>query len=305
MLNKKLVYSRNKYYKRKFFENRNDIRNTWQLINEIIGKRTNSIDLTITKNFQNNDIQSIANKFAISFNENIKKILHVCNQQILQYNSTRVSNSLYLSPTCEDEIFYILNNINPRKGAGFDSIRPLDIKTNASILTPIITTFVNSSINTSTIPEILKTSIIRPIYKNGTKNDCNNYRPIAILPVLEKVLEEIIVRRLNDYLQKYKILNPNQYGFQKGRNINQLLGNFSHQINKCLNENSHCLALFIDFSKAFDTLSHTKLLDILERNGIRGNSLQWFKNYLELRTYRVKIGNYTSKETPSGNNGVP
>lgn len=91
-LNKKLTYSRINYYKRKFIENR---------------KKSNNIDETIKNNFKNNDIQSITNKFAISFNENINKILHICNQQVLEYDKTRLTNSLYLSPTCEDEIFYI------------------------------------------------------------------------------------------------------------------------------------------------------------------------------------------------------
>lgn len=118
------------------------------------------------------------------------------------------------------------------------------------------------------------------------------------------MLEEILVRRLNSFLQKYKIINPNQFGFQKGKNINKLLGNFANHINTCLGENLHCLALFIDFSKAFDTLSHSNLLVILERNGIRGNALLWFKNYLELRTYRVKIGQALSNEINSYN-GVP
>lgn len=196
-------------------------------------------------------------------------------------------------------------NINVNKGPGIDEIRPKDIKNNAKHLTTIIIKLVNSSINSATIPKIFKTSIIRPVYKSGVKNDIDNYRPIAILPIFEKILEEILVRRLNDFLQKFKILNPCQYGFQKGKNINKLLGNFANHINKLLSENNHCLALFVDFSKAFDTLSHSKLLEILERYGIRGNCLQWFKSYLECRTYRVKIFDSLSNETPANNNGVP
>mgnify|MGYP003558029502 FL=1 len=88
---------------------------------------------------------------------------------------------------------------------------------------------------------------------------------------MEKVLEEIIVKRLNSFLVKYNIINNSQYGFQRGKNINQLLGRFADTINTALSKAEHCLVLFIDFSKAFDTLSHSKLLLILERNGIRGH----------------------------------
>ena len=66
----------------------------------------------------------------------------------------------------------------------------------------------------------------------------------------------------------------------------------------------HCLVLFIDFSKAFDTLSHTKLVEIMERIGIRGNTLSWFKNYLQWRTYQVQINNNVSDKMPT-EYGVP
>lgn len=146
------------------------------------------------------------------------------------------------------------------------------------------------------MPNRLKTSIIRQIYKTGCKIDYNNYRPIVILSVVEKILEEIVVKRLRAFLEKYNIIHPNQFGFQKGKNINKLLGNFSNYINSCLSQNMHCLALFIDFSKAFDTLSHKKLISMLERIGIRGVTINWFKNYLDCRSYRVKINNLTSEE---------
>ena len=93
---------------------------------------------------------------------------------------------------------------------------------------------------------------------NGRKSDYNNYRPIAILPVVEKVLEVVIVIRLTSFLKKYKIINKNQFGFQKDFNINKLLGNFSNLINSCMSKHLHCLVSFVDFSKAFDTLTHYK-----------------------------------------------
>lgn len=74
-------------------------------------------------------------------------------------------------------------------------------------------------------------------------------------------------------MSKYKVINSNQFGFQKGKSINKLLGNFSHHINSSLSNNHHCLVLYIDFSKAFDTLTHAKLILTLNRIGIRGETL--------------------------------
>lgn len=125
-----------------------------------------------------------------------------------------------------------------------------------------------------------------------------------MLPAIEKILEEVVVRRLTDFLNKYKIIDIAQYGFQKGKSINKLLGNFANHINTCLSNNNHCLVLYIDFSKAFDTLSHEKLIQTLEKIGIRGNLLKWFQDYLSLRKYRVKVNN-TSSDGMISQFGVP
>lgn len=303
-VNKKITYARNNHYRQKFIENRSDLRLTWQLINEIIGKKSNNIDDFIVKSFNNENISNIANNFAKNFSDNVNNIVHNCDILTLQTVQPTIQNSIYLDPTNESEIENILKNINVKKGAGIDLIRPKDLKTHFKIFTPILTTLINKSLESSTVPDLLKTSIIRPIYKNGLTTNYNNYRPIAILPAIEKVLEEVVVKRLTNFLSKYKIINKNQFGFQKGKSINKLLGHFSHHINESLSKNEHCLVLYIDFSKAFDTLSHAKLIEILEKYGIRGNTLNWFKNYLELRTYHVKINNILSYTTTS-QYGVP
>lgn len=204
----------------------------------------------------------------------------------------------------EQEIYNILCALNPRKSPGIDNIRSIDLKNNANVLTPIITKLVNDSIHNAIIPDLMKQSLIKPIHKSGNKSDYNNYRPIAILPVIEKVLEEIVARRLNSFLKKYKVINKEQYGFQKGKNINQLLGLFANNINTSLSQNKNCLALFIDFSKAFDTLPHEKLLNVLEKVGIRGKILNWFANYLTCRSFCVNIGDTKSSIMPS-EFGVP
>lgn len=191
-----------------------------------------------------------------------------------------------------------------KKSAGSDGIRPIDLKNNAEIMAPVITKLINLIINTAIIPETLKIAYVRPIYKSGEKSNYNNYRPIAILSVIEKVMEEVVCRRITEYTSKYKIINTNQFGFQKGKNINKLLGNFANYINKQLSKNHHCLTLFIDFSKAFDTLSHEKLLLMLERIGIRGHCLDWFKNYLTVRKYCVIVAGNLSNSVDI-DHGVP
>lgn len=305
-LNKKIIFAKNTYNMRQFIMNRNNLRIVWQLINEIIGKKpnSNSIDKTIVKSFPDETVPEITEKFADKFGENVNKIIHNCAIKTIQTTESNVENSMYIEYSTEEEIYNILKNLNARKSPGADGIRACDLKNNAVRLTPVITALINSSLSEATIPTLLKTSLVRPIYKSGVKSDHNNYRPISILPVIEKVLEEIVVRRLNEFLRKYNILHKSQYGFQKGKNINQLLGLFANEVNKNLAENKCCLALFIDFSKAFDTLPHNKIIETLERNGVRGQCIEWFKSYLECRTFKVKIENSVSESKPS-RYGVP
>lgn len=303
-VNKKIKSAKNEYYRNKFIEYKHDMRATWGLINEIIGKKTYNIDENILKNFKGHNLNTILHNFSTKFNDNVNKIIHICNIKTINILEPTQPNSMFFAQITEDEINSILMNLNTKKSPGVDGIRPQDLKNNAKILTPVITKLINSSLNEAIVPNLLKTSIIRPIHKSGSKSDYSNYRPIAILPVIEKVLEEVIVRRLTDYLKKFNIINKNQFGFQKQKNINKLLGNFSTQINNYLSQHMHCLVLYIDFSKAFDTLSHPRIIQLLENIGIRGNTLMWFKNYLQCRTYRVKVSNKLSSAMPA-EFGVP
>lgn len=303
-LNKKINHAKNEYNYNQFLQNQNNIRGTWQIINRITGKKIANVDETIKRNFPKQNVQHLTDKFAYTLENNVNNIIHACNVQTSRSPSNLMCNTIYMEEANEEEILNILKTLNAKKSPGIDGIRAIDIKMNAECLTPIITTLINRSLNDSVVPEILKTSIVRPIYKSGSKSDLNNYRPIAILSVIEKVLEEIVVRRLNSFLTKHKIISNNQFGFQRGKNINQLLGYFSNCINRNLNINNQCLALFIDFSKAFDTLPHEKLLNTLENCGIRGICLNWFKSYLNCRNYRVKIDNTLSSQITT-NFGVP
>jgi hypothetical protein len=107
-----------------------------------------------------------------------------------------------------------------------------------------------------------------------------------------------------EYLNKHGILNSKQFGFQKGKSTSTLLLEFSNFVNSKLNDNLHILALFVDFSKAFDTINHQKLLQALESIGIRGIALDWFRNYLTDRFMEVHVNGHVSEERHC-DSGVP
>lgn len=291
-VNKRIQHVKSEYYKNRFAEYRKDPKNTWRLINNILGKTNSNIDEIITRNFQSEaNADSIANKFATRFTEEIKSIIHSCDLKTYHGSETSVAQSMYLEYVSDGEIGNIISKMSVNKSPGIDNIRAKDFKYNASALVPVTTQLVNKSLEERQFPKKLKIAFVRPIYKSGKKDDPANYRPISILPVLDKIMEEVMANRLQDYIAKYKIVNKNQYGFLKNRNVNQLLREFANTINTNLNKNHHSLVIFIDFKKAFDTLCHKRIIRKLEKIGIRGGLLDWFASYLCERSFKVKVSN--------------
>ena len=302
-VNKVLIKSKNQYYKDLFKENASNTKRTWEVINEVIGRKKPTTDNKITVYFKDSS-ETVANNFALDFQQSVNNTIHHCDHTYLNETHCSINSTIYVEKASELEIYNIINSLKTNKSLGADGIRPMDIKNHADIFAPLITKLVNEIIFKADIPPLLKVSIIKPIFKSGKKADYNNYRPISILRVIEKVMEEIIVRRTTDFINKNKLLHKNQYGFQAGKGINKLLGDFSHVLNKSRSEHRHSLILFIDFKKAFDTLDHKRILMKAEQMGLRGIYMKWLSNYLNDRKYKVKINN-TYSEIIDTTHGVP
>ena len=287
---------KNKYYKEKFESVRNDLKKTWQVINEITRNNNNNMDQNILKNF-NEDASTIAENFAEQFIKGVEGSIHSCEDKVFgTITNTAVNNSIFLEEASIEEIDGIIKKMDTNKGPGADGIRMRDIKANSAVMSRSLTKLLNCWMRDAKMPCLLKSAVVRPIYKSGTKSDYGNYKPISILSAIEKIMEEVLVRRITKFLQKYKVIDNRQFGFQKGKNINQLLGNFANVLNESLSKNLHNIVMFIDFSKAFDTIPHEKLLKCLENNGLRGKCLNILKDYLQNRSFIVKVGNICSEE---------
>lgn len=296
-LNKKIARTKACFYKQKFQECKNNPKETWKLVNSLLGKKPSNLDDILKKNFANEkDFKDLANRFANTLSSEVLNIVHECNQQTFFGHSNSVQHSIYAEHVSVTEVQNILNSLNCNKSAGIDEIRPKDLKINAQTLSPVITKLINMSIDQASIPYLLKMSIVRPIYKSGKKNEILNYRPISILSAVDKVMEEVLAKRLYEYVEKYKILEKNQFGFRKNKSINRLLGDFANKLYQSLDKNHNSVVLFIDFKKAFDTLSHKQILRQLGKIGVRGDILAWFESYLRNRTFKVKIGEFVSEE---------
>ena len=171
-------------------------------------------------------------------------------------------------------------------------------------LAPFLVNYINESFLSGVFPNSLKRATIQPHFKTGSKTDANNYRPISFCRLLEKYLKKIMKIKILNYIEKFKILGENQFGFRNRRSTVDALANIVENIRLEKEKGNNSTTVFIDLKKAFDTVNHSLLLKKLENFGIRGQVLSWFSSYLKSGTQCVIWKNRISNELLV-KNGVP
>ena len=164
--------------------------------------------------------------------------------------------------------------------------------------------FFNKSISQGVVPVSMKIAEIVPVYKKDDPANIVHYRPIALLPIFSKLLEKIMHERLYSYLTKNEYLTPEQFGFRKNSSTDMGVLYLSNKISQAVDLGEFCLGIFMDLSKAFDTIDHHILLNKLIYCGIRGLALNWFKDYLHDRKQYVVV-NGVKSQSCSVHFGIP
>ena len=178
------------------------------------------------------------------------------------------------------------------------------VKKTAHLISTPLANLYNKCMRNGTFPSIFKTGKVTPVYKKDNKECIENYRPVSILPIFGKVFERIIYNRLYAFFTSRGILHDDQFGFRKGHSTSHALHKSVDSITKSLANGRHVLGIFIDLSKAFDTLDHNILLSKLEHYGVRGSALSLMSSYLSNRKQYVCFNNISS-DTLSIRYGVP
>ena len=153
-------------------------------------------------------------------------------------------------------------------------------------------------------PDILKVAKVIPLHKGGSTEELNNYRPISLLSIFDKIIEKIMHAKLYNFLEEHNILFKNQFGFKKKCNTAHSLIEITEKIKQSIDDGKFGCGIFIDLKKAFDTVNHKILLLKLEHYGVRGTLLKWFESYLTDRKQYVFF-NGVSSEVLGITCGVP
>ena len=156
------------------------------------------------------------------------------------------------------------------------------------VLSPLQHVF-NLSLSNGYVDVKFKSSILKPLFKTGSRDDFNNYRPISILSALAKLLEKCVCSQLCTYLDRYNILCNDQFGFRADHCTSHAILKFCNNVLSALDIDELSLAVFIDFKKAFDTVHFEVLLSKLDHYGVRGTANNWFRSYLTGRVQCTEV----------------
>ena len=270
----------------------------YKIINKLIGRNSRSdvIYNLVFNNIGTDDPSSIADYFDQHFvnvaDEIVKKLPQIC----FPSSNYAEEQSLMLHETNVVEVLSQIASLQIFLSHGVDLITNTFIKRFERTLAPFLGNYINESFLSGVFPNSAKRATIQPHFKTGSKTDASNYRPNSILPSFGKIFEKIMKIKHLDYIEKFKILGENQFGFRNRRSTVDALVNVVENIRLEKEKGNNSTTVFLDLKKAFDTVNHSLLLKKLENFGFRGQVSSWFSSYLKSRTQCVILRNRISKK---------
>ena len=206
---------------------------------------------------------------------------------MLKNANTEHFKTIFVEPTNEIEIFNIINKLKPSNSHDIYGSNVKIIKYIAPTISKVLAFLINKCIDEKTFPKSLKIAKVVAVHKKGNVGDINNYRPIAILPILSKIFESVLKERLVTFFEINKLFVAEQFGFRTNKSTIQAILNVVDNVLKGFEEGRITNITLIDLTKAFDTVNHNILLSKLQHYGIRGTLHDLLKSYLTDRTQRV------------------
>ena len=274
----------------------------WKIINRVMSKcRAPKIPPLLVNNLFILNCREKARFFNDYFSQQCKPLI---NNSVLPIFRSLTNKKINHVTIGNDNIVSLIRKINPNKSTGSDGISgQMLLLYDESVILPLQITFTNI-LSTYLYPDMWKLANVTPIFKKGDKQLINNYRPISLLPICGKIFD--IFNNLYAYLHTNNLISKNQSGFRPGDSTTNQLLYLLEEIHQAFDntESIEVRAVFLDISKAFDKVWHEGLIFKLEQNGVSGNMLKLFQNYLSNRKQRVVL-NGSCSDYSSTESGVP
>ena len=238
-------------------------------------------------------------------NKQFKSVFTVENKEdVLPPLSEKQYPSMVDIKVREEGVKKLLEKLNTHKASGPDSIPNTLLKNCAEELAPVITNIFQHSLDTGTLPMDWRNANISPVFKKGNKHIASNYRPVSLTSVCCKTLEHIICSNILKHLERHSKLTSLQHGFRSGHSCESQLIVTMHDIMQTFDQRIQTDMIILDFSKAFDTVPHRKLLYKLHNYGISGTTHAWISSFLTQREQRVVVDGEASSSC-TVDSGVP
>ena len=285
------------YFRDYFKKHKHDSCKMWEGINMALGqnKRNKSMpDCILDK--KGKKLESTKDKVN-SFAKHFESVPNVTRNKIIpsQKNFKEYlakipvcNNYLALHNTYPDDIYKLLLQLKNKSSSGPLQISNLFLKKIAHKLAAPLSVSINKSMAAGYVPNILKIGKQTPVFKSG-EHCVNNFRPITVCNAFSKILEKVVRDRLSNFLESNKIINKFQFGFRPGHSTTHAIINLFEATLDGLDTKLKVGGVYLDISKAFDTIPHDILITKLEHYGIRANALMWFESYLKDREQYVEV----------------
>ena len=311
IIKKSIKEAKAMYYRKLFDQYKHDIKKTWMSISEVLNRshrQRNPINSILINDNTVTDKTQIVKEFN-EFFANIGPILasKIDTQHKKPYTSylkTTISSRFYFTPVEQKDVDKAIKSLKPKTSYGHDHISTKSLKSLAPILLGSLTLIVNQSLITGIFPKKLKVAKVMPLHKKGDLFLMDNYRPVSLLTALSKVFEKVAHIQLYDYFKVNKLFYTNQYGFRDDHSTELATLELIDRVNEDLDNKKYPIAIYMDLSKAFDTLDHNIMLFKLQYYGVSGSALSWFQSYLTERYQYVEIDGVKSDLLPL-TTGVP
>jgi hypothetical protein len=289
--NGKLKEAKRKYHRNLINENKSNPRKFWNADKSVFPSKSKT---NVSKQSNEKDNERAAETFSHYFGNVVQELKSkpssmtdfVWRKMPIHMKTNQNFRFSYVSKVFVEKQ---LKSLNRNKSTGLDELPPGMIKDCAAEISKPLAFIINLSITSGEVPSIWKEAKIIPIHKSGN-NKPENYRPISILPIFSKIVERAVKSQLSDFFEKNRLLTDSQFGYRHQKSTKLASTFLLDDIRKFIDGGQMVGAVYIDLTKAFDTVGHGILLHKLQEYGVGGRELMWFTNYLFNRNQVVSIG---------------